>query len=245
MNTEPIKNYFNENRSDILFGAGVTSVITAGIIAATSTYKGIIEAGRIKASSHREELTGKEKAKLILKHGTAPVALMSLGVCMLVKSKLDDKNNIAILTNGLLLSEEALRAKDAAIDQQPQKIKDDIRHKEAEVRMNSTNLPSNTPNVGPNPTTLFFESYTGQYFRSDIESVRRAINDFNRDVQNRDYCSFNELLFALGLEQCELGEKFGWSSEDDPIDIERSSHLRNNVEPAMVISYYPHPHYIG
>lgn len=59
--------------------------------------------------------------------------------------------------------------------------------------------------------TLFLDTLTHRYFRSDIEKIKRIINSLNARLIREDYISLNDYYDEIGLDRCNLGEELGWS----------------------------------
>ena len=59
---------------------------------------------------------------------------------------------------------------------------------------------------------LCFDSYSGRYFKSSMEKLRKVINDVNFDLVHYDSVSLNDLYSHLGLEQTAMGDELGWQN---------------------------------
>jgi Family of unknown function (DUF6353) len=89
--------------------------------------------------------------------------------------------------------------------------------------------------------TLFYDSLSGRYFESDLETVRRVINDYNRDVINTPYKTLNEFYKELGLEGVAMGRRTGWSTEHGLLQIEFTTRIATNGKPCIVLDYKLEP----
>ena len=59
--------------------------------------------------------------------------------------------------------------------------------------------------------TLFYDEYSGRYFKSTIEAVKDAEYKINRNFALRGYCELNELYEMLGIEPTDYGHTIGWN----------------------------------
>ena len=59
---------------------------------------------------------------------------------------------------------------------------------------------------------LFYDSFSGRYFRSTIEKVQQAEYELNRDLSMRDYATLNEFYDYLDLPPIAGGDDLGWST---------------------------------
>lgn len=59
---------------------------------------------------------------------------------------------------------------------------------------------------------LFYDEFSGRYFESTIENVRRAECELNRLLSVEFVASLNEFYDLLGIERTDYGDYLGWSS---------------------------------
>lgn len=90
---------------------------------------------------------------------------------------------------------------------------------------------------------LFYESLTGRYFKSTMESVRRAQNDINQQILFENYASKNDWFSEIGLPRTSDGDDFGWT-QTQKIEAQYSAVLIDG-KPAISIGYtfLPIPNY--
>ena len=93
---------------------------------------------------------------------------------------------------------------------------------------------------------LCYERWNGRYFRSDIERVRRAVNDLNRELISETQVTLNDFYYALGLPNTESGDLLGWAWDigDESLEIEFTSDLDANGEPCLVLTYNVKPIFV-
>lgn len=89
---------------------------------------------------------------------------------------------------------------------------------------------------------LCYDSLSGRYFKSEIETIRKAQNKLNRDLILENFVSLNELYGELGLSNIKLGYDMGWDV-DRMIDITFSAQLTEDQEPCLVLNYEMIPKY--
>jgi len=90
--------------------------------------------------------------------------------------------------------------------------------------------------------TLCYDSLSGRYFMSDRDRIKKAENNFNRNLLYDSCLSLNEFYSQLGLPSIELGDKIGWNSFNGRyMEVEFSSLLDENDNPCLVLTYSPRP----
>jgi len=58
---------------------------------------------------------------------------------------------------------------------------------------------------------LFYDEYSGRYFKSTSEVVKTAEYELNRNFTTRGYCELNEFYELLGIEPTDYGHVIGWN----------------------------------
>ncbi len=82
-----------------------------------------------------------------------------------------------------------------------------------------------------------FDAFTGRYFRSDMESIRRAENEINRRVLSEYGVPLDDFYELLGLESTLAGQTLGWDP-DHMLTCVFSTHLRTDTgEPCIAIRF--------
>lgn len=89
-------------------------------------------------------------------------------------------------------------------------------------------------------TELCYDTITGQYFWSDRETIRAAVNDFNKILIGDLYADKNEWLITVGENQVKDGDLVGWSV-NRLLDIDIKSMVAPNGKPCLAIDYYTLP----
>lgn len=92
--------------------------------------------------------------------------------------------------------------------------------------------------------TLFYDTLSGRYFKHDIETVKKTINELNKELLDDMYVSLNDLYYSIGLKGTELGGQLGWNvNRDGLIDISFVAQKADNDEPCLALSYTVNPMY--
>lgn len=84
---------------------------------------------------------------------------------------------------------------------------------------------------------LMYDSLSGRYFYSDIETVRRLQNDFNAELLSDMYKTINEFYADLGLPASDLGGNIGWDVDGGMMNIHFSAKVADNGDPCLVMEH--------
>lgn len=81
-----------------------------------------------------------------------------------------------------------------------------------------------------------YDEYSGRYFASTPEKIRKVQNDLNHTLISEMWVSVNDLYYELGMNRTKDGDEKGWNT-DRLIEIDFSSCLDENGKPCLVIDY--------
>lgn len=232
------------NSPEILTGLGVAGVpITAYLVARASfkaarTIQEEPEGKRIIAGVpyKEEELPFKTKAKLVWKHyipaGVAGAATMA---CIIGSSKASGQRTAAAVTAYSLTERAFSEYKEHVIEEigknKEQKIHDEIAQKTV-----TENPPTKEVIIGGRGEVLCCELRTRRYFKSDMETIRKAMNDVNAWVVHEGEVAMDEFYDLLGLEHTSESDRMGWDS-DKLLDLKFSTTLAPGGEPCLAFDY--------
>ena len=246
-----ITNFFKSTRKfigkhspEILTGIGVTGMITTTVMAVKATPKAIILLEMAK-DEKGEGLTTVETIKAAWKPYIPATALGVVSIsCIVGASAVNAKRNAALATAYAISERTLIKYRDKVIDTIGEKKEKQIRNKVAQDEVNNKPV-SNTQVIitSKHGNTLCMDSISGRYFKSDIDQIKKVVNELNRQMLHQNYISLNEFYYELGLEPTRNGSNLGWNLDDGLIDVEFGTCLAENDEPCVVLDYTIVPRY--
>jgi hypothetical protein len=91
---------------------------------------------------------------------------------------------------------------------------------------------------------MCYDSISGRYFKSDIEQIRRSVNELNRNLLSDMFLTLNEFYDAIGLSGTSLGDQMGWDIDKGMLEINFSTQLTEENEPCLVLNYKVEPRFM-
>jgi hypothetical protein len=90
---------------------------------------------------------------------------------------------------------------------------------------------------------IFLDKFSGRYFRSDVESIRSVLNDFNKGMLHDGFLSLAEFYEFLGLPAASAYYNVGWHLDKEGfVDVRFSGAvLPNGQKPCMVMEFKEEP----
>ena len=266
-----MKNKFLKNVSksitkhspEILTGLGIAGMITSTVLAVKATPKALtlIEERKeelnkqnfenhldkdysLKDHKEIDKLGFKETVKTVWKCYIPSAVMMTVSSACLIGASSVHLRRHAVLATAYQLSETAATEyRRKVIETIGEKKEEAIRDKVNKDRLEKNPVANNQIILTEKGNTLCYEHLSGRYFKSDIEKIKKAVNEINRQINQNYYVSLNDLYDELGLEETKLGDLLGWNSDDALIDIYFSSHLTKDNEPCLALDFNNPPKY--
>lgn len=231
---------------EILTGLGIAGMITTTVLAVRATPKALdlIEERREELELEpNERLHPVETVKATWKcYIPAAVTGATSVACLIGASSVNAKRNAALMTAYNLAATSLADYKDKVIETVGEKKEQIIRNKVAEDRINKEPVNQSAIIVSGNGNTRCFDSITKRRFTSDIETIKKIVNELNRKMINgQDYISLNEFYYELGLDGSSIGDELGWNVTRGLIELDFSAQLDTDGTPCIYIDYMVAP----
>ena len=229
---------------ELLTGIGISGMAFMAALVVDATVKAVKTVEAEKKQKQVEKLDKADVVKLVWKYYIpAAIAGATSTACIVGASKINFKRNAALAT-AYTLSETALREYQGKVvetigEKKEQVVRDAIANDHIE-----RNPVSNTEVViTDRGNTLCYDMWAGRYFRSDIDKIRKAVNELNRTMLSDMYISLNDFYCEIGLPPTKMGDELGWNIDRGLIDIYFSAHLSENDEPCLAMNFNTRPDY--
>lgn len=238
-----VKTVLSSHSPEILTGLGIAGMITTTVLAVSATPKAldlIAEAEDEKFDNgHGEALTKVEVVKAAWKpYIPAAITGVTSVACLIGASSVHSKRNAALATAYNLSATALAEYKQKVIETVGEKKEQAIRDKVAEDHIRKEPVNPSTIIVSGNGNTRCFDTITKRRFVSDIETIKRIVNELNRRMINgEDYISLNDFYYALDLDGVSIGDDLGWNVTRGLIELSFSAQLDTDGVPCIVIDY--------
>lgn len=197
----------------------------------------------VQPSVYFQVLTPVEVVKSTWRAYAPSVGLGVIGfVCLIVAARVNSARNAAF-AGAASIAEKALYeyqqkvfdilGEDKANEIRDQIAKDHIQKIDVDPVSGVDNQVVCSRGTGD---TWIYDPVTDRKWKSDLETVRAAMNDFNHDLIGGIYGSLNDWYYCLGIKGVQIGDDIGWCS-DKLLDIRFAAMVLDNGEPAIVLDY--------
>jgi len=207
-----------DNSPTILTAIGVTGSLTTAYLTGRASFK----AAQI-LSEESPYLEAKEKVQLCWKLYIPAVGTAVLTVAAVIGANRIGSRRAAALAVAYSVSERAFEEyKSKVIERVGEKKEQAIRDEIAQARVDRDPV-GNAVIIGEG-RVLCYEDFTGRYFLSDMEAIRKAQNDINQRIITDSYVALSDLYDLLNLPHTSESSEVGWNT-DKLLDIRFSAIL--------------------
>lgn len=251
------KHVMKKRSPEILTGIGIAGMISTVVLAVKATPKAmeLIEEEKLKQLPENYDadkdpgnhyLTPIETVKAAWKpYIPAAVTGVASVACLIGANSVHVRRNAALATAYQLSTTALSDYREKVVETIGEKKETTIRDKVAKKQVEENQPEASTIIMTGKGNTLFYDSNSDRYFRSDMDKVRNAVLELNEKMINGNemYISLNDFYDEIGLKHTEVGDSIGWRIDKGKIDIRYSAQLTEDNEPCIVLDHLMPPEY--
>lgn len=248
-----LKYLVNDNSTTILTGVGVVGTVATAVLTGRATFKAANIIGKESALAETElrvidetegqkltfpasKLSRTQKALLVWPHYIPPVAVGAITVTSIVMAHRISSKKIAAIAVASTISERAFQEyKEKVVEKLGDRKETEIQDEIAQDSV-TKNPPSNQVIIAGSGDVLCFESLTGRYFNSTIESIKSAENKVNYEIIHYDYCSLSHFFEEIGLSPTDYSDMVGWNV-GNRLEVKFTTTMSEDNRPCLVIGF--------
>jgi hypothetical protein len=244
----------NRHSPEILTGIGIAGMLTTVILAVRVTPKAVrrIEQAETEKSlqlglgseSIDGVLTPVETIRVTWKYYIPAVITGGMSIACLIGANAVNTRRNAALATAFAFSESTLREYRAkVIDTIGEKKEQTVRDAIAKDQVDRNPVSNREIYITEKGGSLCLDTVSGRYFKSDIETIRKAINNVNFQMLREMSVTLNDFYYELGLANTKQGYDLGWHVDDGRIEVSFSSQIADDGTPCLVLDYRVAPKY--
>ena len=162
-------------------------------------------------------------------------------MCIIGAARVNSKRNAALSAAYAISERTLLRYRDKVIETIGENKEKKIMDKLSQEDVEKNPVSKSQVIITSKGNTLCRDAYSGRYFRSDIDQIRKIINEMNIRIIHDNYISLGEYYDRIGLDHIQNDDRIGWNIDQGVIDLDISACLAENDEPCIVINFVNPP----
>lgn len=226
-----------DNSPAILTAIGVVGTIGTAVLSARGHIKAmeLLRSAEVDSYNNTPDLTRKDVAKIVYKSYIPPVVCGALTVAAIISANHIGTKRTAALAAAYTISDKAFTEyREKVVERMGEAKERAVRDEIAQDRVSRT--PGAREVIISGTDVLCFDEFSGRYFKSDVQSIREAENDTNREMLHSGYQTLSDFYERLGLAATSASEEVGWSS-DKKLEVEMSTTLSEDGRPCLSINF--------
>jgi Family of unknown function (DUF6353) len=245
-NIKQFEKLIADNSPTILTAIGVMGTITTAVLTAKASFKAadiLVMTNNVRDLHEKKKpvLTVRQKLELIWVYYIPPVLTGTLTIVCIIGSNRIGNRRAAAIAAAYSLSDKAFTEyKEKIVEKLGENKERAARDELAQDQVNKNSVTGKEVIMTGNGDVLCYEAYTGRYFQSNVESLKKAQNDINFEIINDGYSSLTDFYNIVGLPSTSASDEVGWRN-DTMLDIRFSTTLSEDGRPCISIDYRVEP----
>lgn len=256
-----VKQFAKKRSPEILTGIGIAGMITTTVLAVKATPKALqlIEEEKdrrtdkiLEGMSPNEDencwqvvkLKPIEVVKVAWKPYIPAALLGASSVACLIGANSVHARRQAALYSAYKLSETAFTEyRDKVLETVGEETEKEVRDKVAKDKVEKNPASKTEIYMTGKGESLFYDPISDRYFMSDLETIRKIINDLNYAMGygSEMYVSLSQLYDELDLKHTSISDNIGWNIRDGLIEPDFSAQMTDDGRPCIVLDWLKVP----
>ena len=237
-----------KHRAEILTGLGIAGMVTTAIFVGTATPKALelLRSENEELETNDEQpLTKLESVKTVWKCYIPAFLMCVASIMCILGANTVHARRTAALSAAYTLSESTLKEyRNKVVETLGAKKEKELRREIATEKVLRNPVINREIYDTGKGHTLCYDVLRDEYFWSDIERIRKAVNDLNEIILDDMIIGLNDFYYEIGLKPTPLGESVGWNiNRGGKIELSFGSCLSHDNIPCLVIDYANPPKY--
>lgn len=183
-----------------------------------------------------KQLTKEQRIKLYARIYTPPaIAVLATGACIVGAHSISVKRE-----SSLLLAYEGTRQ---MYDRYRSTVQERLGPEEKQIAEKAASkaqpIPRETIVYGEGDC-LFYDAYSGRYFKSTVNKIDRVVNELNYTLLREMCVSLNEFYAGIGLDGISLGDQLGWN-EQRQIEVHYGAKVSEEGKAVVIVDFVVEP----
>lgn len=183
-----------------------------------------------------KRLTKEQRIKIYAKIYAPPaIAILATGACVLGAHSISVKRE-----SSLLLAYEGTRQ---VYDRYRASVQDRLGPEERQIAEKAASKAQPVPRetiVYGDGDVLFYDAYSGRYFKSTVNKIDRVVNELNYTLLREMCVSLNEFYAGIGLDGISLGDQLGWN-EQRQIEVHYGAKVSEEGKAVVIVDFVVEP----
>lgn len=234
-----------ENSTTIFTSVGVAGTVVTAVLTGKASFKAhellLVENARLRNESEGrrgvEDLTTLERVRIVGPEYIPAVGAGAVTITSIIMAHRISSAKIATLAAAYGLSESRFQEyKEKVLEKFGENKATEVQDEAAQARVKNTEGAEVV--ILGDGTVLCFDQFTGRFFESTAETIKRAENRVNEELLQCGRCSLSLFYDNLELDRTTMTDEMGWNTENTGmLDVIISSTISKDGRPCLAIDF--------
>jgi hypothetical protein len=230
------------NSPVILTAIGVTGVLTTALLVGKASFKAseLIRDEQLLFDKHApiDAYYGPtEKFHRVWRLYVPAAGTAALTIAAIICANRISARRAAALAAAFSISERAFEEyQSKVVERMGERKEVALRDELAQERLNRDPVSKREVIIAGTGEVLCYDAYTGRYFLSSMETLKKAQNEINYKVTHGHFVSLTDYYDLIGLPSTTVSEEVGWNL-DKLLELSISTGLSDDDRPCLVMNF--------
>lgn len=226
--------FVKDNSPTILTVIGVSGVAVTSYLTGRAAYRSVFKLQE-EAKTRQESLTRRDVIKLIWKdYIPSAVCGVITASCIVGSTRIGVRRTTALAAAYTISEQAYAEYRDRVAETFGKGKERALRDQLAQDKV--LDNPPKSVIITGGGDILSYEAFTGRYFKSDMETLRRAVNVVNDKLLKHDFAYLNDFYDLVGLPYTSVSDRLGWES-GRLMELEFSTVFSPEEKPCICFAY--------
>lgn len=187
----------------------------------------------------------REKARLVWRCYIPPAGMGVLTIgAILGVNRIGTRRTAAIAAAYSILENSFDEYREKVVEKLGERKEGALRDELAQEQIKRNPVGDREVIVCLNGDVLCYDAYTGRYFTSSVEELRKAANEINFQIIHHNYASLADFYILVGLPPTMMSESVGWNV-DRKLELQLTTCMSEDERPCVHVAFQvdPNPAY--
>jgi hypothetical protein len=233
----------SSNSTALLTGVGVIGTVSTAVLTGRASIRAyaIIENDLVAQDISAGPVTRREIIAACWPEFLPPVGVGALTITAIIMANRLSSKEAAALATAYSLSEKAFTEYKEKVTERlgegkEQKIRDEV----VADRLAANPVNQREVIIAGSGEVLCYDMFTGRYFQSTVEEIKKAENKVNFEILHHMYASLSSFYDEIGLPSTEMSDRLGFNT-DNRLEVKFSTHMSSDQRPCVAIDFHAPP----
>lgn len=224
-----------DNSPTILTAVGVVGIVGTGVLSYRAGYQQGTDDAVGGVPDNKLEYVKRSWKRHVLPVGTGALTVGAV----VGANRISVSRTVALASAYALTNEKFSDYREKVEAKLGKKKTDEVKTEIAQEKVDN-NPPPQHIIISSDAEQMCLDLWSMTYFKSDVETIRKAVNDINIQIMNSQYASLSDFYEKLGITPGRMSDELGWNT-DSMLEVSFNSVLTEDHRAVLTVDFEHEP----